>query len=791
MRIKFLTVVLLSCISSVSHAELIEIEFTDTLNKTKKIKPSNGDYINPTSPIKFVLAGGLDRKFSVQLTDASNNSVEKITTDVITINDRINAAGKEFYGKQVTLKFKPLQTSYTAKINLLDLSGDIVETETLSFIVDTTPPVITGNMTFLNHSNGNGSIEKFDYLSAREFRLNGISDSASGLDKAFFTAQLLGSNEEREAPVSLDPVSGQASWLKPSDGVSRKLFYQNRSDYTIGFRVLDKAGNEARKSRVSGWNGVCGARSVSHVWNPIATKWDEFTPGMNVHENPYKFRVQVDKSEHVATNGTGRFGYNWKPSHTDASNVYIDFTAYVPVTRTYYNLYSDTGNCGAVHQTLAPVTLASGVDESPQLAGFLYRVKGESEWINSDHIKRNKPYTVENVKINVQPRSYEQKATLSGLGGQCIIAARASECVMNISYTRNTGSGYAPYSLHIASTDGRFNGHYTYLYSYWDFQAPVAIDIQQENEFLAFTVFDADAVNDWRRANWLPRVMDALATNNATGQVIKLPLVENSEPNYQKWWRKHSLTNLPEGNYKLSIHLVDTYNNERTEVVTQSFERDATPPQVRFKVDGSPLGDTLRGLENLRINLSDKNPSQITQIQLLGGPTNDDVFLAWTKVGVDEYRPEYPRIYPEPNLEGGYELKVTVRDSHGNEATHKAKFAYYPANLIEIGKKATLPLNAPLKLRNDQYIGVVQSNVLRTDSGAIATGLQDVFFTLRSDAVFPVYFEGQLIMPGQTKKLQINLGEEGLISSPVYPAETKEGQVYYMLDIPQLRSKFD
>ena len=42
-------------------------------------------------------------------------------------------------------------------------------------------------------------------------------------------------------------------------------------------------------------------------------------------------------------------------------------------------------------------------------------------------------------------------------------------------------------------------------------------------------------------------------------------------------------------------------------------------------------------------------------------------------------------------------------------------------------------------------------------------------------------------MPGQTKKLQINLGEEGLISSPVYPAETKEGQVYYMLDIPQLR----
>ena len=787
---KFLSVVLFSCISSVCHAELMEIEFTDTLNKTKKIKPSNGDYINPTSPIKFVLAGGLDRKFSVQLIDAGNNSVEQITTDVITINDRINAAGKEFYGKQVTLKFKPLQTSYTAKINLLDLSGNIVETETLSFIVDTTPPVITGNMTFLRHSWGFGDISKFDYLNSREFRLNGISDNRSGLDKAFFTAQLLGSNEEREAPVSLDPTAGQASWLKPSDGVTGRLFYQKRSDYKVGFRVLDKAGNEARSTRVSGYNGMCGKRTVSHVWNPIASKWDEFTPGMKVYENPYKFRIQVDKSEHVATNGTGRFGYNWTPSHTDANYAYRDLTGYVPASASYYTQFTDTGYCGSTYQREAPVTLADGVDASPRYTGMSYKVKGEPNWINSNTIRRNSPYTIEQITMKAEARGYEQTATVVSVGS-CIIPKNTSQCTMDVSYTRNTGYGYAPYSLELKSADGRFNGHFGHLLTYWDFQAPVAIDIQQDTEFLSFTVFDADAVNDWRRFYWLPRVMDALATNNATGQVFKLPLVESNEPNYQKWWRKHSLSSLPEGNYKLSIHLVDTYNNERTEVVTQSFERDATPPQVAFKVDGNPLGDTLRGLENLRINLSDKNPSQITQIQLLGGPTNDDVFLAWTKVGVDEYRPEYPRIYPEPNLEGGYELKVTVRDSHGNEVTHKAKFAYYPANLIEIGKKATLPLNAPLKLRNDQYIGVVQSNVLRTDSGAIATGLQDVFFTLRSDAVFPVYFEGQLIMPGQTKKLQINLGEEGLISSPVYPAETKEGQVYYMLDIPQLRSKFD
>lgn len=127
--------------------------------------------------------------------------------------------------------------------------------------------------------------------------------------------------------------------------------------------------------------------------------------------------------------------------------------------------------------------------------------------------------------------------------------------------------------------------------------------------------------------------------------------------------------------------------------------------------------------------------------------TSDDVYLAWTEVGKDEYRPEYPRMFPSPNSDVGYELLVSVRDSFGNTATHKTSFEYYPANLIEIGRTKTLPVSLMLKTRKDQPIGMIESNELRTDSGAIATGPQEVHFTLRADSPYPVKFAGETIQP--------------------------------------------
>lgn len=788
-KINPLSVLVLCSVCTTARAELIQLEFTDTQNKTQRIAPRQGASINPKSALTFTISGGLDRKFRVRMIDATGSEVESVDTSIISVDDRLTVGGRDFYGKRVALKYVPLQTSYTVSIDLLDLQGSIVETEDFKYTVDTTPPAVSGSMTFHLHAFNSGNLSNFDYLENREFRLNGISDDGSGLDQAFFFATLQGTNDEREIPVQLDDVNGQASWLKPSVPVYTKLFHKVRSDYTIGFRILDKAGNETRVTRVSGYNGVCAPWKISHVWNPASSAWDNYTPGMEVHENPYKFRISVPRSEHISTNG-GRFGYNWAPSHTDNEFVYREHTSSVPATYTYYTQMTDTGYCGSIYQSNLSVVLDPGVDAAPQFSGMSYLVEGESEWVNSVTISRNTHYVVDKAELRVEKRAYEQTALIDG-HGSCTVPVGETKCVIDINYVRDTGNGYAPYAIYVRSTDGRFSGHFGHFLTYWDFDAPEFEGVTSDNEFVTFTVYDSDAVNDWRRPHWLPSVMELRAVNIQTGAVIKTPLVDNTEPNYQRWWRKHSLKTLPEGEYRLEAYVKDTFGNERTEVVNDSFGRDSTPPTIQLMVDGSELGETLRGLENLRIRLTDVNASEITQIQLVGGPTSDDVFLAWAKVGANEYRPEYPRIFPAPEVDLGYEIRVTARDSYGNTATHKASFAYYPANMIEIGRTATLPVSLMLKSRNDEPIGLIESNVLRTDSGAIATGPQNVHFTLRADSPFPVQFAGAAIRPGETKVVSIDLGETGKISSPVIPLEAKEGEAHFMLDIPQLRSKFD
>lgn len=781
------TALLLSLASASASAELIQLEFTDTLGKPKAVVPVEGGYLNPASKINFVIAGGLDRKFRVQILDNIGNPVESKTTSVITINDRITASGKDFYGKRVELSKVLLESSYTAKIELLDLNDVVVEAEALKFGIDVTPPATTQDIVFLKHAWGNGDISKFDYLEQREFRLSGITENSSGLDKAFFVATLEGTHDERELPVKLDTIAGQASWLKPGD--YRKLFHKNRSNYNVGFKILDKAGNEGRITRMSTFNGVCGSKTVSDVWNPNTSSWEPYKAGMKVHENPYKFRVAVKRDEHVTTNG-GLFGYNWGVGSSDGENVYRHLSAQIPATSSYTTFFTDTGYCGTVTQSTPKVVLAAGVESSPKKTNLKYLVEGESSWITSTTVRRNKHHVIDRVQVFVEKRSYEQKVTLSS-NGSCIIPPNGVSCEIDTNIVRNAGNGYVPYSVVISSTDGRFSANFGYLLTYWDFDAPEVDSISYNNEYVEFQIYDSDAVNDWRRPNWLPTVMELRAVNSSTGQVIKAPLVDSNEPNYQRWARKHSLKDLPEGNYRLEVFVKDTYGNERVVNVTDSFIRDATPPTVQFSVGDKPLGSTLRGLENLRIKLSDVNPSEITQIQLVGGPTTDDVYLAFTATATDVYRPEYPRLFPALSLDGGYEIRVSVKDSYGNAATHTAKFAYYPANLIEIGKAKTLPATFALKLRGNEPIGVVESNTLRTETGSIAAGMQQMFFTLREDSPFAVNFAGVEIQPGQTKEINLDFGEDGKISAPVIPIESKEGVANFMIDIPQLKSKFD
>ena len=791
MTLKKLAIAFPFALSSImASAELIQVEFTDTFGKNKHFESIQNAYLNSTTPPSFVLSGGLDRKLRVRIIDAADNTIEDVTSGAITISDRMTVSDKDFYGKRINLASALSDSNYRAVIDMLDVQGNVVESNEYSFTIDTTPPAFGSEMKFTRHAWGNGNISSFDYLNEREIYITDISDNGSGLDSAFFIATLDGTTDERSTPVSLDADAGRASWLKPSSSEYRALFYQNRSDYTIGFKVYDKAGNEGRITRTSGFNGICGSTTISHIWNPITSHWDDYQSGMTVFENPYTFRVEVPAGEHINTNGTGRFGYNWGISSQEGDYIYRNQPGVYPPSSRSLTYYTDTGYCKSISQSHLSVKLAPDVEEGPKYGGMSYHIEGESSWRNSTTLRTNIPFVVDGMELKAQARSYEQKATLSG-HGSCIIPANETSCKIDINYSRTTGNGYAPYQFWLASTDGRFNNHVTHFYSYWDVEAPQFENISYDDEQVSFDIYDASAVNDWRRGWWLPSTIELRAVNNSTSEVYKPALIESNEPNYQRWSRKYSLSELPEGNYYLEGYVKDTYGNENTVRIKSSFWRDSTPPLVSFIVDNSALGDTLEGLENLRIHLKDRNTAAITSVQLIGGPSTDDVYLAWTQVDTNEYQLEYPRIFPSLDVGEGYELKVSVADSAGNAATYIANFSYSPANMVEVSKAKTLPVAMALKTKDNQPVGIVRSSVLRTDSGSIAAGEQLLIFTLRSDSDFSVNFAGENFTAGETKEVTVDLGQTGELSEEITPLEAMTGTADFMLEIPQLTSKYD
>ncbi|MCD9476330.1 DUF4165 domain-containing protein [Photobacterium carnosum] len=789
MKKSLIATLLLGLLPSLANAELVTFGFTDSANKPKTVIPKNISYLNASTPITYILSGGLDRKLQIVVKDASGLEIDKITSSIINIHDRMTVNGRDFYGKSIVSDKKLSDGRYTITAQILDMNNKAIQSNDFAVDIDTVGPVITGDITHKVLAQGGGNVAMFDYLEQRELSVSGVSDSNSGLDKAYFTAKLAGTDKTLETPVLLDPVTGVASWLRPSGGTYRHLFYKNRSSYDIGFKVFDRAGNVTEKHRISDFNGVCGEKKIHSIFNPKTNKWDLYKSGMTIYANPYKFRVSVPRSENTHTSGS-KFGYIFTPAASDEQYAYFEASASIPRTYSYWEFTTTAGNCGLVNQSWINVKLANDIEQGPAFVSMKQHIIQDDSWHSGTNITRNTPYTIDKIEIGVSPRSYEQKVTI-GSTGTCTVPANQSTCVVSgTPHEHLVGRGYIPYPVYIASSDGKFSNHYTYSYEYWDLNAPVFESIKQDKVHAEMVVYDADAVQDWRRGWWLPREKYIYAYDVNNHKKINLKLKDSNEPTYQKWWVSYDLTSLPEGEYRLDAFVKDVYGNSRTQTITELFKVDRSAPNISFNSEGKPLKGELYGLENLRITLSDANKAKITNIKLEGGPTKDKVYLAWSDLGDNIYRAEYPRLFPATNNTGFYTLEVTAKDVFDNTGVYQEKFKYFPANWLQVGRSKTLPSNTPLLDRKDIPVATIKSNVLRTDSGAIATGDQEVFFTLRSDSPYSVVFNGQNITPGETKMIKMNLGDTGEINTFVTPIGNAEGEANFMFDIPQLNSKF-
>ena len=570
----------IACAAAPASAALLEFTFTDPYGASKKMHPGYV-YVNPAKGMSFAVSAGLDRKVQVQLKNRIDGSIVKTATSgLLTASDRITVDGQEYYGAILTLNDVP-EGSYSLATQILSSAGSVIEEETKDLVVDRTPPRLEGTWSFTRGAWGGGDIDNFDYLEQRTIAFEGITDGETWVPRVDFFAELPNSGVERRAvKASYDSTTGKAIYAKPSITDYRYLFHTNRQDYTIGFKAFDRAGNYAETTRVSGFNGECGSVEISHIWNPVSLDWDAYVPAMTAYENPVKFRTRSPLSEHIDTNGRGRWGYNFPISHQDAQYVYRDMTAIKPSAYSYYTFFTDTGYCRSVHMNSVNVTLAEGVEGGPKFTGVAYHVVGE-DWTNSATIRRNSPFTVDKLRITAESRSYDQVASVQGRGS-CTIPAGATMCEFDTEYTRTAGRDYAIWIEGMG-----VKPHVGYFYTYWDMNTPEVkyATLDQDEKRVRTQVFDADAVDDWRRGWWWPQIRQVRATNTSTGTVTTLNTVNNYKPNHQTWNDSYDLSALAEGEYNIDFHVKDVYGNELSHPAG-TFVQDITAPEVYVNLSG-------------------------------------------------------------------------------------------------------------------------------------------------------------------------------------------------------------
>lgn len=770
-----------------ADAGMLNVNYTDVYGNDKSTNILNGAALNPKSAIDVLVSSGLDRRIKMTVLDENMNSVYENTSEFVTIHDRITHAQNDYYGKAMHLGYDFTDGDYTLVVEMLKLNIQTnayysESSENFVFNIDKTPPVINDSkIGYVIIGRGGGNIDRLGYIANRGFKLSNITDDNSLSEATFFSTHKT-SGETRKLAMSLS--NGVAELRKPNE---KSLFPYQRSNYTIGITVSDVAGNVATISNESSFDGVCPSKVISEVWNPITAHWDTFSETMEVNANPYKFRVRVPRSEHVSTNNSV-YGYNFRPSSSDDSYVYRDLTAYSPKTSTYYTFYTNHGYCGSIHQP-NNVKRADGIDAAPKMTGISYFEN--DKWHRSSTVRRNTPYTITKVEVRVEPRSYDQEFKLNSFG-TCAIPANSTSCEISGSYARDAGRGYSPLASYLRSADGQFPyGHTGYLYTYWDLTAPAFENVRMSANDVYFEVYDADTVPDWRHSMWKPSVRYLEAINLATNEQVIIDPLSNVPMAYNRWSHSFSLKHLLEGTYAIYGYVRDTYGNVRTELFNGNFIADKTAPKIQFTVEDTIVVDTKVGsFEDIRFAIVDSNEYQINKLSLAGGPAADFVNLAWRKTDINEYAPLSPRIFPSLENASKYTLTIDVEDIFGNTSVKSLRFNYEPSNLIVQAQMRSLPTVQPLFTRNDTGLTSIVSEPLKTNGGARATGLQEAFITVRSDAKYGINVNNTHIAIGETKAVDIDLGNDGRMNVVLTPDSNEaDGLATYMLEIPQLKSE--
>lgn len=793
-----------------AHADLLEYSFTGADGSQRTLTPT-ANYANPTGAMTFALSAGVDRKVRMSIVDSSGSVISSKTGKLLGANDRINVSSKEYYGEYLSLDM-PGEGNYLLRAEILSNDESLVRKDEYPVIFDITPPEL-GDFTWGMFAGLGGSIAMIgsgtDYIG-----LENIDDVGTGIDKIEFYTRSLESGEIQYRSSGFNSSASNTQFLLRDKGLQRTLFKVEDSEYEIGFKVYDKAGNVTTKSRQSFVDIENPKIEISDIFDVKTNSWIPYSPGMTVYSNPVLYRL-VTASSNLAKNNPHGIGITngWTidergdVAYLSRSTTPMWYTPNSASDAGYWRITTASGNYFDTRASHLNLVLAEGITKAPTASkegsNFMIQLQIndeiEFENMNSNSGERQikmfiEPLTVKKARLKLDSDAeYDVNMSLSqsitnnsGKYFRCTVVKGNDYCDVEINQTIENGTfihggGLLTYQLSVGELNEAGTGSSSRFGSIsqgrvslsFDFNPPLIEEVKVSNfELSAIFVeteeYDLSTSDTWRFGF---NNISAIAKDITSDQKVNLPLINTVNLTRYTSKRSFSLAALDSGIYDLTLIAEDKYGRIVHHQV-KNILIDRKAPYISVE-----KGTTVSSLDQIVITITDDiDPEpKIQNIRLSGGPASDNVQLSWREVSFATFQLEYPIMFPSLKTGEEYSLTVRASDAQGNEAEKTVAFMYEPQQ-IALANGMDGKLMIPAVTQEFQRSGgghIIQTEPIKLGGNTVVTGSYDVFATLRSDAEVPLVVNGIRIEPGQTMSVmsQHNFGSSGgRINLPLRPA---------------------
>lgn len=778
-----------------AQAEIAELQFSDTQNQTKIVMPSVR-WINPATSFDVDVISGLDRFVQLSLLNSSGVSLWSMKSSKVTVEDRkTTSSGNDYYGKRLTVPAFG-EDNYTLREVITDLQNNEISRRDYVLSIDRTPPD-TGTIGYTRNGWHFGSEAIFtstpsgmQYASVQAIVFSGLSDNRSGLERAeYFLVDANGVERKRAAEINLIDKSVTVQNTTASDPALAPV---SQAAYRMGLYIYDKAGNKASVYRQSVIDRV-SPPAIIQVLNTRTNTWDNYSAGMTVYTNPISVRVLRKKSNFIANNKTN---YGWADSNYQTSdstyNIFSFDYVYPNTGDTFHEFETLAGGVRRMHHNNFTFTPAPTMELAPRITQMEIFRSDTGQWITTTGNIQTARFS--QIRLYAEPRDYEQRMSAkSNINWYCLIPPGGTTCTMNVDYSYLNGRGMQFITL-ISGKNGSsvYDNDAGQFVVVWDTNPPIinTASINRSSKNVTMTVTDNDRVNGWQINSWDTREF-GVTLKNAAGSVINQSAQSWSESDYKTKDAVISYADLPDGKYTVqSAYAKDLVGNTATYPLNEELVIDSSLPVITYRFqDENPEGKLVKGLENLRINITDPSgDASLESLVLSGGPNSEQVKLAYTSQGIGVYVPEYPRIFPVTTKEDGYyTIEAQAVDASGNRSSKKLNFLYQPANMVSLDRLRTLATAVALKAPDNQPLAFIRTSVLRRKDGSVITGQLNGTLSVRKDADFPVTVAGVTVAPGETKEIIFDLGQgEERIYSVTPGKSGVSGTSEFVVEFPQI-----